>query len=33
MKAAYKAKKDFNLVTTDSINTMISIRDEDNEIS
>ena len=31
--AAQKAKRDFNLITAESTNTLMSIKEEDNEIS
>ncbi|CDW84371.1 UNKNOWN [Stylonychia lemnae] len=33
LNASQKAKRDFNLITAESLNTLISARDEDNEIS
>lgn len=31
--ASNKAKKDFNLVTGESLNTVITIKEDDNEVS
>lgn len=33
MNASKKAKKDFHLITGDSLNTLMTLRDDDNEIS